>query len=141
VISSHISANARILQSSSTKRIPAFTKNDTRPTQRSNSSCDDRAAARGCVEDGHGVHEREGQLLRRRRAGLLQVVAADVRGVPARNRVQAVLVHVGDEPHGVRRREDVRAARKVLLDDVVLGRALELRRVDARRSRQRDVER
>ena len=93
------------------------------------------------VEDGHGVGEREGQLLRRRRPRLLQVVRADVRGVPPRDAVQAVIVHIDDQPHRVAGWEDVRPARQVLLDEVVLRRALEHLRVDAPLLGERDVER
>ena len=38
MIASHIATNARILHISSTKRMPAFTKNEMRPTACSNSS-------------------------------------------------------------------------------------------------------
>jgi hypothetical protein len=46
-----------------------------------------------------------------------------------------MLVHVRHEPHGRGRREDVRAARQVLLDDVVLGGAVEALRIDATKKR------
>jgi len=57
-----------------------------------------------------------------------------------REAVQAVVVHVDDQPHRGARREDVGAARQVLLDDVVLGRALEARRIDPALLGERHVE-
>ena len=78
------------------------------------------------VEDGAGGGEREGELLLGRRAGFLQVVAADVHRVPLRDRAVAVLGDVGDEPERRLGREDVGAAGEVFLDDVVLNGALEL---------------
>src|SRR5262245_55593489 len=101
----------------------------------------ERAALPDGVENAHGGREREGQLLGRRRPGFLQVVGADVRGVPARDAVQAVLVHVDDQPHRLARREDVRPAREIFLDDVVLGGALEARRVYPALLRERDIQR
>ena len=70
--------------------------------------------------------QRVGELLRRRRAGLLQVVAADVDRVPLRDLVDGVGDQVGDQPQRVLGREDVGPAGEVLLDDVVLGGAGEL---------------
>ena len=83
------------------------------------------------VEHGDRGRHRVGDLLHRRRARLLQVVGADVDRVPLRHVLDRVGDGVGDQPHRRRRRERVRAAREVLLDDVVLGRALEHRGVDA----------
>ncbi len=91
----------------------------------------DLAARFHLVEDGDPGRERVGDLLHRRRPGLLQVVAADVGRVPARHLVDGEGDHVGDQPHRGLGREGVGAAREVLLDDVVLGRALQLRAVDA----------
>jgi hypothetical protein len=85
----------------------------------------------GLVEDGDRGRERVGDLLDRRRARLLEVVAADVDRVPARNIVDAERDRVRDQPHRGLGREGVRAAREVFLDDVVLGRPLELGAVDA----------
>ena len=73
------------------------------------------------------VAHRVGDLLHRRRPRLLQVVGADVDRVPARDVLDRVGDHVGDQPHRRRGRERVGPAREVLLDDVVLGRALERR--------------
>ena len=99
------------------------------------------AALADGVEHRHGVGEREGELLRRRRSRLLQMVGADVRGVPPRNAMQAVVVHVDDQLHRGPRRKDVGPARQVLLDDVVLRGALEDLRVDAALLGEGDVER
>ena len=81
------------------------------------------------------------ELLRRGRAGFLQVIAADVDRIPLGDLVHRVRDQVGDEPHRRRGRKDVRAPREVLLDDVVLRRASEHVRVDALVLRGRDVER
>jgi hypothetical protein len=70
---------------------------------------------------GHGV----GDLLHRRRPGLLQVVAADVDRVPLRDALDRIGDHVGNQPHRRPGRERIRPAREELLDDVVLSRALE----------------
>ena len=78
------------------------------------------------VEDGDRRAQRVRQLLLRRRAGLLQVVAADVDRVPLRDLVHRVGDHVADQPQRVLGREHVGPAGEVLLDDVVLGRAGEL---------------
>ena len=83
------------------------------------------------VEHGDRVGDREGDLLDRRRPRLLQVVGADVDRVPARDLVDREGDHVGDQPHRRLRREGVGAPREVLLDDVVLGRALERGALDA----------
>ena len=82
------------------------------------------ALARG-VEHGDRVAHRVGDLLHRRRSGLLQVVGADVDRVPLGHVLDRVGDHVGDQPHRRRRREGVGAAREELLDDVVLRRALQ----------------
>ena len=68
---------------------------------------------------------RVGDLLHRRRPGLLQVVGADVDRVPLRDVLDRVGDHVRDQPQARRGRERVGPAAEVLLDDVVLGRALE----------------
>ena len=86
------------------------------------------------------VRHRVGDLLDRRRARLLQVVAADVGRVPARHLVDAEGDHVGDQAQAGLGREGVGAAREVLLDDVVLGRAGEGGAIDATLLGDRDVE-
>ncbi len=70
--------------------------------------------------------QRVGELLPRRGACLLQVVAADVDRVPLRDLVDGVGDDVGDQPQRVLGREHVGATGEVLLDDVVLGGAGEL---------------
>ena len=69
------------------------------------------------------VGERERQLLRCVRARLADVIAADGDRVPAGHLAGAPREHVGDEPDRGPRRVDVRPARDVLLEDVVLHRA------------------
>ena len=100
----------------------------------------DLAARLDLVEDGDRGRERVGDLLHRRRPGLLQVVAADVDRVPLRDLVDGEGDRVGDQPHRGPGREGVGAAREVLLDDVVLGRAVERRALDAVLLGDRDVE-
>ena len=122
-----------------TKRMPALTKKEMRLTTSGKSSARDLAAH--LVEDGAGGGEREGELLLRRRPGLLQVVGADVHRVPLRDGAVAVLGDVGDQLQRRRRGEDVGAARQVFLDDVVLDGALQLRDVGALLFGGGDVER
>ena len=93
------------------------------------------------VEHRLGGRHREGDLLHRRRARLLQVVGAHVDRVPLRDLVDRVGDHVADQPHRRRGREGVGPAREVLLDDVVLGRARQHRRRDPVLLRHDDVER
>ena len=93
------------------------------------------------VEDRDRVGHRVGDLLDRRRPGLLQVVGADVDRVPARDALDRVGDHVGDQPHRGPGREGVGPAGQELLDDVVLRRALERRRVEAVLLGDDDVER
>jgi hypothetical protein len=100
----------------------------------------DLAAALDLIEHRDRGRQRVGDLLHRRRPRLLEVVAADVGRVPARDLVDREGDRIGDQPHRRRGRERVRAAREVLLDDVVLGRALELGTVDAVLLGDRDVE-
>ena len=76
------------------------------------------------VEHRDRVGHRVGDLLDRRRAGLLQVVAADVDRVPLGDLGDRVGDHVGDQPHRGAGRERVGPAGQELLDDVVLRRAL-----------------
>ncbi len=78
------------------------------------------------VEDGDGGGKREGELLHRRRARLLQVIGADIHRIPFRHFAGGEQHDVLGEPHGGRRRKHMGAAREIFLDDVVLDRALEL---------------
>ena len=75
------------------------------------------------IEHGDRRRHRIRDLLHRRCARFLQVVAADVDRVPARHLADRVGDHVGDQPQRRAGREHVGPAREVLLDDVVLGRA------------------
>ena len=77
---------ARSFACSSTNRTPALTKNEMRPKTLPMSLLADALAHR--VEHGHRVGERVGDLLDRRRARLLQVVAADVDRVPLAGRAR-----------------------------------------------------
>lgn len=77
------------------------------------------------VEDRDRRGHRVRDLLDRGGPGLLEVVRADVDRVPLGDVVDRVRDHVRRQPQGRPRREDVRPAREVLLDDVVLGGALE----------------
>ena len=86
------------------------------------------AAGADRVQHGHRGRQRVGQLLHRRGARLLQVVAADVGRVPLRQLAVGVGDDVGDQPHRGLGRVDVGPARQIFLDDVVLDRALQLRR-------------
>ncbi len=72
------------------------------------------------VEYRLGNGQRIGQLLHRRRAGLLQMVRADIHRVPFRHLAAGEHHRILDQPHGWCRREYVGAAREILLDDVVL---------------------
>jgi hypothetical protein len=66
--------------------MPAFTKKEMRPTTAAkSSSLGDLADSLHRVENGDGGGQRIGQFLHRRRAGFLQVIAADVDRVPLRH--------------------------------------------------------
>ena len=80
---------------------------------------------------GDPVREREGELLRSRRARLADVVPRDRDRVPARHPLGRVREEIRRDPHRRPRREDVVPAGDVLLEDVVLHRPAELRRLDA----------
>src|SRR3546814_6752498 len=58
------------------------------------------------IQHGDGGGEREGQLLHGGRAGLLQVIGADVGGIPLRHLAVGEGDHVGDQPQRGLRRED-----------------------------------
>ena len=75
---------------------------------------------------GDGVTERERHLLHGGRTGFADVIAADRNGVPVGDFAGAVGKGVGHEPQRRRGRINVRAARDVFLQDVVLNRALKL---------------
>ncbi len=81
------------------------------------------------IEHGDGRAHRVGDLLDGCGTGLLQVVAADVDRVPRRDLGHRVGDHIRDQPQRRHRREHVRPPGEVLLDDVVLSRAGQRRRV------------
>ena len=80
------------------------------------------------------VREREGQLLDGRRASFANVVAGNRDRIPARHLVRAEAKHLRDQRQAGSRRINVRAARDVLLENVVLDRPAERRPRDARSS-------
>ena len=73
---SHIWAKARSLQVSSMNRTPALTKNEIRPTTSPNRSGGTWPESRTASSTAIAVRHREGKLLHRRRARLLQVIAS-----------------------------------------------------------------
>ena len=89
---------------------------------------------------GHAVHEREGHLLCRVGAGVAKVRSCHRYGVEPGNLVGAELDRVGDEPERRARWPDPGAAAHVLLQDVVLDRAPQLRSVDTLLLADGDVE-
>ncbi len=93
------------------------------------------------VEHRDRVAHRVSDLLDGRGPRLLEVVGADVDRVPARHVLDRVRDRVGDQPHARAGWERVGAPRQILLEDVVLGRALELILRDAVILRGDDVER
>ena len=81
---------------------------------------DVEAALDARLDERESVGEREGELLRRVRAGLADVVAGDRDRVHERHVLRAPLDHVHHEPHRRRGREDPLLLRDVLLEDVRL---------------------
>ena len=140
VISSQSAPNARILAISSTKRTPALTKKEIRCDHVAHPLGRHLAGVAHRVEHGDGGGQGEADLLHRRRAGLLEVVRADVDRVPLRHLAQRVGDDVGGEPQRRRRREDVRPPGQVLLDDVVLRGAGAARQLGALLGGDRAVE-
>ncbi len=80
---------------------------------------------------GDAVRERERELLRGARSGLADVVPGDGDRVPAGEPLLAVGEEIRGQPHGRTGRKDVVASGDVLLQHVVLHRALEALPVDA----------
>ena len=83
------------------------------------------------IEIGARIREGEGHLLCSTRTGLANVVAAHRQGDPPRDVRRDVLDDVDGQLQPCRRREDLRAAREVLLQDVVLDEHPEGIRIDA----------
>ena len=90
---------------------------------------------------GDRVRQREGHLLHGRRSGFADVVAADRDRVPVGQFALAEREDVGDDAERGARRIDVGAAGHVLLEDVVLDGAGELRGWNVLTPRDGDVER
>ena len=121
--------------------MPALTKNEIRPTTSRESRFVDLAGGAHHVEHGDGGRQRIGQLLHRRRAGLLQMIGADVHRIPFRRLARRKQNEVLGQPQRRRRREHVGAARQIFLDDVVLRRALQRGARRALLVGDRDIER
>ena len=83
----------------------------------------------------------ESQLLHRIGPGLAHVHAGDRQGVPLGRMVEAVLDQIGGQPQRWPHREDIRAARHVFLEDVILRRALQCGQRNAALLRHGKVER
>ena len=122
MIPAHRRRAARNFATSWKKWLCALKKNDSRsPNVVGREPGRDRGLA---VRD--AVRERERELLRRARSRLADVVPGDRDRVEAREPLGAVGEEVGREPHRRPRREDVVAARDVLLEHVVLHGAAQL---------------
>ena len=121
--------------------MPALTKNEMRDDHLGEARLVRLAARPHAVEHGDGGGERIGKLLHRRRAGLLQMVGADVHRIPLRRLAGAEKDEILGEPERRIGRKNVGAAREIFLDDVVLRgplkrgarRALLVRRGDIER--------
>ena len=74
----------------------------------------------------HAVGERVGELLHRRRSGLVHVIAADRDRVELGHLRRAISDDVADDPHARLGRVDVGVADRELFQNVVLDRAGEL---------------
>ena len=114
------------MQTSVTKRSPALTKNEMRPTTSPNSVFGALAGRLDRIEHADGGGKRKGEFLHRRRAGLLQMVGADIHRIPLRHFLGREQDHVLGQPHRRYRRKHIGSARQIFLDDVVLRRAGEL---------------
>ena len=84
---------------------------------------DIQALCERCAHIFAAIGQREGKLLRERRAGFLHVVAGDRDGVEARHFPGRIGDDVGDDPHRRFRRIDIGVADHELLEDIVLDRA------------------
>ncbi len=105
----------------------------------------------GRIEHRDRGGEREGRLLHRARAGLLQMIGAQVDRVPLGHLRASEGDRVGGQPQRRLRREDIGPAREIFLDDVVLRRALQggarhallvgQRRIERQQPRRRRIDR
>ena len=99
------------------------------------------AGLNGSLDVSDAVCNGECNFLRCCGTSLADVVARDGNRVPVRDVLGAIFKNVRDQAHGRARRENVSAACRILLQNVVLDRALELIRRDALLLRNRDVHR
>ena len=107
---------ARSLDTSMKKSMPMAKKNDRRPAN----EIDVEPAVDRRAHILEPVSDRERQLLHRRRAGLLHVVAGDRDRVELRHPPRRVVDDVGHDPHARLGRIDVGVADHELFEDVVL---------------------
>ena len=119
-IRSHMAVKARILQVSSTKRMPALQKKDA-PDDRRQFFRRQLTGVPDGVDHADGRRQGECQFLHRCGSRLLQVVTAHVDGVPPGGMPDGPGHRVDDETPARGGRENVGASGEVLLDDVVLG--------------------
>ena len=121
MIRAHSKRAARSLATSMKKFMPIAKKKERRPANLSTSR--PRSSAAHVVE---AVGERERELLHRRRARFLHVVAGDRDRVELRHVLGRELDDVGHDPHARLGRIDVGVADHELFEDVVLDRPAEL---------------
>ena len=141
-ISSQRSTKARILHISVTKRMPAFTKNEIRPTRAGEILGSGRAPGLQLIQ--HGDERWRAQRpvpVRASRPPLAGDRNTRSSGsISARSRI-AVLGHVRDHPQRRFRRADIGAPAKIFLDHVVLNCALQFRDIRALFLGHRDIKR
>ena len=85
------------------------------------------------------VRERKGDLLHHRRPRFADMVRADGNRIPVRNLLRTIRERIRHQPHRRTRREDVRTARDVLFQNIVLNRAAQIFSGDAFFLRGRDI--
>ena len=95
----------------------------------------------GALHISDAIGQGECDLLNRGRSGFAHVIAGDGNRVPLGDVLIRPGKQVGNDAHGLRRREDVRAAGDVFLEHVVLHRAGELADVGALAAGDGDVKR
>ncbi len=101
---------------------------------------DVQAPLHGGFDVSEAVGQRERELLHRGRSSLANVITADRNRMEAGHVVRRMLDRVDDETHGRLGRVEIFLLRDVFLEDVVLNRAAQLRRVGALLFRRRNVE-
>jgi hypothetical protein len=87
------------------------------------------------------IRQRERHFLHGSGACFADVITRDRDRIPIWNFLRAKRKYIGDESHGWRRRENVRAARHVLFENVVLDGAAQLVHIRALTLRHRNVHR